>query len=152
MVLCMNEEVNSMNALPNGVVTGDILAVSGDHGRAVSGEGGRSFASRGGCAISGNRGCSSTGDDGYSLSGDNGLSASGARGTSISGVGGAVCAGVGGVLVLNNVDQYGNSFVVAADIDEDLGPRPNVYYKLDGHTFVLAFSVGDATFDTGEAA
>jgi hypothetical protein len=124
-------------------VTGDRLAISGDHGRAVSGAYGRAIAGNNGCAISDEDGYSRTGRDGYSLSGNRGLAVSGDCGMSIAGVDGIVRAGRGGMIVLSNADEQGIRFVVAADISEDAVPLPDTFYRLDGHAFVEAFEVDE---------
>ncbi len=135
MVLVVNEQ-NSNDQSVSPAVIAEQLAVSGDRGRAVTGVGGRSVAGDDGCAISDEKGYSRTGNHGYSLSGNHGRSMSGERGMSITGIGGMVKSGVGGLLVINNVDEEGNRFTVAADVDEVKGPLPDVFYRLDGHKFV----------------
>ena len=152
MVLVMthnNEEIDTPeNEAPKrSVVTGDRLAISGDHGRAVSGAFGRAIAGDHGCAISDEDGYSRTGRDGYSLSGNRGLAVSGDCGMSIAGVDGIVRAGRGGMVVLSNADEQGIRYVVAADINEDAVPLPDTFYRLDGHAFVEAFDVDEASLD-----
>jgi hypothetical protein len=152
MVLSMTHENDQISTPENeapkrSVVTGDRLAISGDHGRAVSGAWGRAIAGDHGCAISDDDGYSRTGREGYSLSGNRGLSISGDNGMSIAGVDGIVRAGRGGMIVLSNADEQGIRFVVAADISEDAVPLPDTYYRLDGHAFVEAFDVDEDSLD-----
>lgn len=148
MVLCMTtrDEQSSTpeNTTPSRtVVTGDRLAVSGDRGRSVSGAYGRAIAGDQGCAVSDDDGYSRTGRDGYSLSGNRGLSVSGDDGMAIAGDDGIVRAGRGGMIVLSNANEQGIRFVVAADINEDAVPRPDTFYRLDGHAFVEVFDVDE---------
>ena len=148
MVLCMTTEdeqssINESTTPARSVVTGDRLAISGDHGRSVSGAFGRAIAGDYGCAISDDDGYSRTGREGYSLSGNRGLSVAGDDGMAIAGDDGIVRAGRGGMIVLSNADQRGIRYVVAADINEDAVPRPDTFYRLDGHAFVEAFDVDE---------
>lgn len=130
------------------VVTGDRLAISGDRGRSVSGVGGRAIAGDQGCAISDEDGYSRTGQDGYSLSGNRGIAVSGDNGMAIAGVDGIVRAGRGGMIVVSNADTQGIRFVVAADINENATPFPDTFYRLDGHAFVEAFDVDEASLES----
>ena len=144
MTLENEQSSTTENATPSrAVVTGDRLAVSGDRGRSVSGAYGRAIAGDHGCAISDDDGYSRTGHEGYSLSGNRGLSISGDNGMSIAGDDGIVRAGRGGMIVLSNADERGIRFVVAADINEDAVPRPDTFYRLDGHAFVEVFDVDE---------
>ena len=148
MVLCMTTENEKSDTTENiapsrSVVTGDRLAVSGDHGRSVAGAYGRAIAGNQGCAISDDDGYSRTGHDGYSLSGNRGLSISGDCGMAIAGDDGIVRAGREGMIVLSNADQQGIRFVVAADINEDAVPLPDTFYRLDGHAFVEVFDMDE---------
>jgi hypothetical protein len=153
MVLYVNEEEETQELVSlHTVVTGDHLAVSGDHGRAVSGTGGRSIAGDQGCAISDEDGYSRTGADGYSLAGSRGIAISGARGMSIAGVGGVVKSGPHGLLVLSNIDENGSRFVVAADINEETGLLANTFYRLDGHAFVVALIVDEVALEVRDAS
>ena len=129
MVLVMTHENEQTDTPENeapkrSVVTGDRLAISGDED-----------------------GYSRTGRDGYSLSGNRGLAVSGDCGMSIAGVDGIVRAGRGGMVVLSNADEQGIRYVVAADINEDAVPLPDTFYRLDGHAFVEAFDVDEASLD-----
>jgi hypothetical protein len=108
-------------------------ARTGVRGRSIAGDNGIAITDDLGTAISGDHGISIAGHFGYAVAGEAGTASSGRYGTSVAGVGGCARAGVGGAITIAGRDEAGVHYTVTADIDEEVGPSPNVFYELDGH-------------------